>query len=212
MSFDILAPHYRWMEWLLAGGKLQRCRTAFLGTIAPPSTVLIYGEGNGRFLSELCRRFPQAQITCVDASAAMIGKARQRLQRNGLATSSIQFIHADVLQWQPPAATFDLVVTHFFLDCFREDQLRDLIPKIATAAKPQATWLLADFKAVEGGLRGWRSFVILGVMYLFFRWVTRLPAVHLTPPDAMLATAGFRLRERLEIDWGMLHSDEWVRE
>src|SRR5439155_22241467 len=33
MSFDTLAPHYRWMEFILAGKKLQRCRTAFLDEI-----------------------------------------------------------------------------------------------------------------------------------------------------------------------------------
>ncbi|HXC98086.1 MAG TPA: hypothetical protein VN048_02010, partial [Verrucomicrobiae bacterium] len=35
-DFDLLAPHYRWMEWLLAGPKLHRCRTAFLPAIPPP--------------------------------------------------------------------------------------------------------------------------------------------------------------------------------
>ena len=29
-SFDLLAPHYRWMEFVLAGRKLQECRTVFL--------------------------------------------------------------------------------------------------------------------------------------------------------------------------------------
>jgi len=35
-NFDFLAAHYRWMEWVLAGRKLQRCREAFLGSIPPP--------------------------------------------------------------------------------------------------------------------------------------------------------------------------------
>jgi len=68
-SFDLLAPHYRWLEWFLAGGKLQRCRTACLGMIAAPK-VLSYGEGNGRFLAALCRKFPEAEVTSVDAGAA----------------------------------------------------------------------------------------------------------------------------------------------
>ena len=212
MSFDILAPHYRWMEWLLAGGKLQRCRTAFLDAIPAPHDVLIYGEGNGRFLTALLQRFPNVRVTSVDASAAMIEKARQRLQRHGLANAHVRFVHADALQWQPSAAAFDLVVTHFFLDCFREDQLRDLIPKIAAAAKPRAPWLLGDFKAADSGLRHWRSRVILAVMYLFFRRVTHLPAKYLTAPDLLLTSSGFRLQQRRETDWGMLHSDVWVRE
>lgn len=209
MSFDILAPHYRWMEWLSAGEKLQRCRTAFLDAIEPPERVLIFGEGNGRFLAALLQRFPHARVTSVDASQAMIEKARQRL---GAAGAAVDFIHADALQWQPPADTFDLVVTHFFLDCFRPDQLQLLIPKIASAAKPQATWLLADFKEAERGIRRWRSRLILRVMYGFFRLVTRLPAKCLTAPDAMLEACGFERQQRHEYDWGMLHSDRWARQ
>ena len=52
MSFDHLAPHYRWMEWLLAGSKPQRCRTTFLDTLPTARHALLLGEGNGRFLRE----------------------------------------------------------------------------------------------------------------------------------------------------------------
>src|ERR1041385_77794 len=53
MSFDALAPHYLWMEWLLAGRKLQRCRTAFLDEARAARDILLLGEGNGRFLQAL---------------------------------------------------------------------------------------------------------------------------------------------------------------
>jgi hypothetical protein len=43
-NFDFLAAHYRWMEWLLAEGKLQRCREAFLGSIPPPTRALRVGD------------------------------------------------------------------------------------------------------------------------------------------------------------------------
>ena len=104
------------------------------------------------------------------------------------------------------------MVTHFFLDCFREDQLRVLIPRIAGAAKPHATWLLGDFKVAERGFWRVRSEVVLAVMYLFFRGVTGLPARRLTVPDGMLRAAGFRCERRLEFDRGLLHSDLWSRQ
>src|SRR4051812_20630121 len=83
VSFDVLAPHYRWMELLLAGEKLQRCRTAFLKEVADARDVLIVGEGHGRFLVECRRRLPDARITCVDASERMLEVARARLRRAG---------------------------------------------------------------------------------------------------------------------------------
>lgn len=207
MSFDLLAPHYRWMEWLSAGGKLQRCRTAFLDAIDPPSKVLIYGEGNGRFLAELCRRFPQAQVTVVDASAGMIAQARRRLA----GSAKVEFVHTDALTWKPPAGEFDLLVTCFFLDCFQEDELRRLVPDIAAAARPQAQWLVADFQIAASGLARLRSRVIVAVLYAFFRRAAGLSAHALVDPEPLLRAAGFSRSQRVEHDHGLLFSDLWSR-
>jgi ubiquinone/menaquinone biosynthesis C-methylase UbiE len=212
MSFDGLAPHYRWMEFLLAGGKLQRCRTAFIRDIPPPRRVLMLGEGNGRCLVELLRAFPAASFTCVDASARMLECARARVLTHGLSDDAIEFIHADALHWQPQTAHFDLLVTHFFLDCFRAEQLTALIPRLASAATPDARWLLADFREPASGFAKWRARWILRTMYFFFRRATHLPAKHLTPPDSFLQRSGFTLRERRLSDWGLLHGDLWQRE
>lgn len=212
MSFDRLAPHYRWLEFLLAGGKLQRCRTAFIRDIPPPSRVLMLGEGNGRCLVELLRSFPKARFTCVDASAEMLKVARTRLKAHGLDDSAVEFIHADALLWQPPAAHYDLLVTHFFLDCFRAEQLAALVPRLADSATPEARWLLADFREPSSGFTKWRAHWILRTMYFFFRRATRLPARDLTPPDSFLRHSGFTLRYRRLSEWGLLHGDLWQRE
>jgi ubiquinone/menaquinone biosynthesis C-methylase UbiE len=212
MSFDRLAPHYRWMEFVLAGEKLQRCRTAFLERVSAPEHILIWGEGNGRFLVECCRKWRNARIVCADASERMLALANERLEQRGLDASGIEFLRADVLEWSPMKKTFDLVVTHFFLDCFREDQLQQIIDKVAFAACPTASWLLADFHTPLAGLKMWRAALILKMMYLFFRVVTRLPARKLTSPDPYLTNNDFFLRERHVTEWGLLHSDLWQRE
>lgn len=211
MSFDRLAPHYRWMEWLLAGGKLQRCRTAFIGDIPPPRRVLMLGEGNGRCLVELLRAFPEAHFTCVDESAEMLECARVRVRKHGLSEAGIEFVHADALRWEVPPARFDLLVTHFFLDCFAPEQLAALVPRLAAAATPDARWLLADFCEPSSGIAKWRARWILRAMYFFFRRVTRLPARRLTPPDAFLEHSGFALSKRHLVEWGLLHGDLWQR-
>jgi SAM-dependent methyltransferase len=208
-GFDWLAPHYRWMEWILAGTKLQRCRVEFLGAVPIPRRVLLLGEGNGRFLGELLRRFPGTSVTVVDASAGMLETARARLQRQGLNPGNVEFIHADALEWQPPTAEYDLIGTCFFLDCFRPDQLARLVPRLAAAAAPGAHWLIADFRLPDSGLARWRALAILRSMYFFFRRATGLPATELTPVDPLLAQSGFTLRSRRLQDWGLLHSDCW---
>jgi ubiquinone/menaquinone biosynthesis C-methylase UbiE len=211
MSFDVLAPHYRWIEFVSAGDKLQWCRTACLGRVAEAEKVLILGEGNGRFLLECRRKLPHAKITCVDASARMLGLARRRLARQSAEGGPVDVICADALAWTPPERAFDLIVTHFFLDCFQREQVDALIAKLARAAVPEANWLLADFQSAPAGLRRHRSRVILWMLYRFFRLTTRLPARSLTPPDVFLRQNGFELRVRQVHDWGLLHSDWWQR-
>jgi ubiquinone/menaquinone biosynthesis C-methylase UbiE len=209
MSFDVLAPHYRWMEFVSAGNKLQRCRTAFLARVAGANRVLILGEGNGRFLLECRRQLPNAKITVVDASARMLARARERLEGQGINTGQIEFVCADALAWAPREGAFDLIVTHFFLDCFRANQLEPLIATLARSGSPRANWLLADFQCAPAGWARCRSRLILWLMYRFFRMVTRLSATALTPPDSFLERHGFKLREREIRDWGLLHSDWW---
>lgn len=209
MSFDLLAPHYRWMEALCAAGQLQRCRTALLAELAAPRRALVYGEGNGRFLVELCRRFPAVRVTVVEASAVMIDLARARLRRAGLAGAQVEFIRADALAWQPPAGAFDLIVTCFFLDCFRADQLQRLVHTIASAAEPDAHWLHADFQIAPTGLMRMCSRVIVKFLYVFFRCVTRLPAHELVDVAPCLSAAGFTRRQRREFILGLLFCDLW---
>lgn len=211
MSFDTLAPHYRWMELLLAGNLLQLCRTSFLTQVSNARHILILGEGNGRFLAACNRHLPDAEITCVDASARMLSLAKERLDSSGLNTHRIEFVHADILEWTPPPATFDLVVTHFFLDCFRADQVNRIIAALANAALPRASWLLADFQIPPTGLARHRARIIHWLLYEFFRACTRIPERALTPPDGFLEIHHFKLVQRKIIGWGLLHSDRWMR-
>lgn len=209
MSFDTLAPHYRWMEFVLARERLQRCRTAFLDRIRDARDVLIAGEGNGRFLAACSRTLVNARITCVDSSSAMLAQARRRARNGHAGANQIEFIHADILNWTPPETAYDAVVTHFFLDCFRAEQLDRIVPMLAKRVVRGGHWLLADFQQPATGWRRARAALILRMMYTFFRFATALPARSLTPPDALLRRAGFSLEARVEHEWGLLHSDCW---
>jgi SAM-dependent methyltransferase len=211
MSFDGLAPFYRVMETVCAGARLQRCRTAWLPQIPAPRSILLAGEGHGRSLEACLRQFPEATIVAVDASNRMLEQARARLARLKLDASRVQFIHANLLEWEPPRETFDLIVTHFFLDCFPVDQLGSVVSRLAAGARPDAQWLLADFQVAPSGVARWRSRCILAMLYAFFRLVTRLPASSLVCPESALEQAGFRRYRRQETEWKLLKSEWWLR-
>ncbi len=89
MLFDRIAPYYNWMESLLAGGLMQRCRTAFIPQTLECRRALLAGEGTGRFLETLSPRQPHIHITCVETSAKIIEQARRRLSRRSLDLSRV---------------------------------------------------------------------------------------------------------------------------
>jgi ubiquinone/menaquinone biosynthesis C-methylase UbiE len=211
MSFDVLAPHYRWMEFVLAGEKLQRCRTAFLDRVSDARNILTVGEGNGRFLAECHRRLPNARITMLDSSLAMLTVARKRLAAAGADMTRIEFIHSNIFDWTPSPRSYDLIVTHFFLDCFPPGQIEKVIGLLADSATSSAAWLLADFQIPEKGFRRYRASAIHAAMYLFFNVVTGISARSVVAPDELLQMHGFTLRERQSRDWGLLHTDFWAR-
>lgn len=210
MSFDHLAPFYRGMEFVLAGGKLQRCRLAWLNEVTDCRRVLIVGEGPGRFLTECAQVLRKARMHCVDASAAMLKRAKLALQRADLDSERITFEQATLPEWQPPKGEFDLLVTHFFLDCFPPGQLQQVISRLASSAQPGAKWLLADFCEPPRGLARWRAKAILTLAYAFFSVATGLPARRLTAPDEYLEQFALKLKGRRIYDGGLLHSDLWV--
>lgn len=211
MSFDRLAPHYDWMEWALAGEKLQRMRTRWLGHLPPPRLALLAGEGHGRFLVELRRHAPAAEIICADSSATMLSIARRRLKRSGLSSERVQFVQMDLQDTVLFKRGFDLVVTNFFLDCFPAKPLAAVVGNLADVAAWEANWLLADFCEPTCGIARLRARCLLAMMYAFFRQTTRLPAKTLTPPDPLLSEHGFELRARNTAEWGLLHADWWRR-
>ena len=146
MSFDAVAPWYRTLETIAFGNALQRARVACLGEIGSPRRALIVGEGNGRFLAALLQRQPLIKIDCIDSSQRMLELARQSVLR--IAPDEIgrvTFFLADVISWAPNDS-YDLIVTHFLLDCFGTQQVASIVAKLAQAAAPTATWLLADFR------------------------------------------------------------------
>jgi ubiquinone/menaquinone biosynthesis C-methylase UbiE len=207
MSFDTLAPHYRWMERVLAGEKLQACRTAHLDNIDHPQRALLVGEGNGRFLRAFVERFPNTEITCIDGSARMLEAAKGALN----SVAHVTYLHSDIREAALQENHFGLIVTNFFLDCFPPNQLAPVINKLATAATSESTWLVADFCEAPAGIKKARSKLILSSMYLFFRVVAKLPAHRLTQPDGLLRQQGFELIDRRRFEWDLLHADLWRR-
>lgn len=212
MSFDRIAHRYQTLEALVFGGALQRARVAWLHKLERPQRILIVGEGNGRFLTALLDAYPQAQIDCVDASARMLQLAHDRLMRkHPEAEAQVRFFCEDILHWLPDDRRYDVIVTHFVLDCFRAEELRWLVARLSEIAEPGAVWLLADFHISQGPLARAHAHVWVMAMYLFFRLTTRIKATRLVNPTAFLKRTGFSRLHRRHWWGGLIKSELWQR-
>jgi ubiquinone/menaquinone biosynthesis C-methylase UbiE len=198
------------LETIAFGNALQRCRVACLREIQSPHRALIVGEGNGRFLCALLREHPRVEVDYVDASERMLHLARGRIEnelpdRRG----QVRFRHHDITKWVPAANHYDLVVTHFVLDCFRKEELAAVIQKLASSATPEADWLLADFRLPDRGFARLQVRTWLAAMYQFFRFTARIRATELIDPTPYLQANGFALARQHLFRRGMLKSELW---
>ncbi len=189
-DFNSLARIYAWLEYTAFGRELERARFCFLDKLRACHDILLLGEGDGRCLARLAQIAPQARLHCVDASQAMLHRAAARL--DAPTRSRVTFTCADAPTWTPPAASYDAVVTLFFLDCFSPETVAALVARMQPALRPGAKWLFADFILPASGLARWRAQVWLRVMYFFFRWQTGLAVNALPPSEAILQSAGWK--------------------
>lgn len=209
MNFDRVAPHYDRLERWFSLGLMHRARTAHLPSIGSCRHALLLGEGPGRFLPLVLKQFTHARVTCIDSSARMLDLARDGIPEAD--RNRVAFVEADILSWQPISDRFDLIVTNFFLDCFDQDELTQIIPQVSSLATQDASWLVADFNVPRQGFARWRAAFIIGVLYRFFRVATGLSARKLISPEPLLRGAGFQLHRRVEFDHGLVRGDWWVR-
>jgi ubiquinone/menaquinone biosynthesis C-methylase UbiE len=205
VSFDRVAPHYRWLETLVFGNQLQEARVAFVREIEPPLRILIVGEGNGRFLAELMRT-GEPQVDCVEMSARMIALARKQVP-----DAHVNFIQADIRDLALRQAHYDLIVSDFFFDCFTEGALAEIIARLANAAALNAQWLVADFCYPTRGWPHWRARALIAAMYFFFRASAGIEAHRLVDYRPLLRANGCRLRKELLSQRGEIRSQLWQR-
>ena len=201
MNFDPVARWYRWLEYLGFGGELQRRRLAFLGDVADARRALVLGEGDGRFLVRLVRQNRGASIDYIDLSWRMLELARKRA-----GSDSVSYRHGDARTIALPQNEYDLVCTHFFLDCLNEDEAEALVERVGRAAARQAHWLVSEFRQAT-----WWARAVVRSLYWFFRVTTGLKTMRLIDHHPLLERAGFRLRRFETARWGLLASELWER-
>ena len=191
-GYDRLAPVYEGLEQLAFGAALMRARTALLPRLPPLEKALVLGEGDGRFLKVLLEAQPRCKITCVEGSPGMVQRAHARLAKTAT-FSNINFSIQDARSFIPENRTYDAVFTTFFLDCFTETQLQELMPLWLKGLKRGGLWYYTDFQQPAEGLAALRAKTYLTTMHAFFRWQTALQPRQLVETQALFSEQGLNL-------------------
>jgi SAM-dependent methyltransferase len=191
-NFDLIARPYHWLEYLTLGRALERCRLHYLPALLHQKRALILGDGDGRFLAQLMTQNPHLQADAIDTSAEMLKLLRRRCEvASPTSPSRLQTHHTDALTFSPSQREkYDLVVTHFFLDCLTQPDLEALITRVAPTLTPGALWLLSDFRVPPSGPMRLTAKFIVRSLYLAFRILTGLRTSHLPDHATPLAHAG----------------------
>lgn len=210
MNCDPIARWYQSLEYIAFGSSLQQRRREYIGEVADARRVLILGDGDGRFTAEFLRRSEAASVDSIDLSLRMLGLAERRVRACSSSPAQIRFHHGDV-RTMNFSGKYDLIVSHFFLDCFTPDEAFVLVAQIAEVASPRARWLISEFHLPSVGIGRWAAAFLIRTMYLFFRLLTGLQARSLPDYTPVLMNQGFR-RIRHRSTWGgLLVSELWER-
>jgi ubiquinone/menaquinone biosynthesis C-methylase UbiE len=188
-NFDLIAKPYRWLEYLTFGSALQKTRLHYLSELSHCRNALLLGDGDGRFTAALLMSNPNIHVLAVDSSAAMLQLLRQRCEST--IPDSTHRLHIE----QTDAVTlsladnYDLIVTHFFLDCLTQPELNSLVPRIAKHMQPGALWLLSDFR-IPANPAKFPTRILVRSLYLAFRILTNLRTTHLPDHATALQQSG----------------------
>jgi SAM-dependent methyltransferase len=205
-DFSRLAHLYCWMELASFGPWLHLCRCAFLDRVADCRRALVLGDGDGRFTARLLHANPHIQIDAVDASRAMLNELRRRAGTNA---NRVRTLNTDARVWLPQGPPYDLVVTHFFLDCLTSAEIEALAATVRSALTPSAKWLVSEF-AIPPGVYG-QLFArpLIHSLYRVFGALTGLKVRRLPDYRADLRSSGFGLIAQKNRLGGLLVSELW---
>jgi ubiquinone/menaquinone biosynthesis C-methylase UbiE len=212
MNCDFIAPYYQTLEYASFGRSLERRRWAFLSAATHSRNALLCGGGDGRFLARLLRANSAVRVDFVDLSPKMVELAERRVTAMGRSfRARVRFHVADLRNFDPPRSPYDLVVTHFFLDCFTDAEVADLSVQLASWTAPRGQWIVSEFEQAPRRFANVWTSLVVHALYAAFRISTNLRVTRLPRYQEALTSAGFSLQRKEQALGGLLRSSLWSR-
>jgi SAM-dependent methyltransferase len=205
-NFNRLASVYRWLEWCTFGPILGKCRSTYFTEMKSQRAALVIGDGDGRFTAQLLKQNPHIAVDAVDVSDPMLRRLKQRA---GCHAGRVRSHLADARQLRLARGKFDLIATHFFLDCLTTVEVESLAMGLRESITSDGAWVVSEFAIPDNWYGRLIARPIVTVLYLAFGCLTGLAIRELPRHREALQRAGFILtgqRKRLS---GLLVSELW---
>jgi SAM-dependent methyltransferase len=205
-DFNGLAHIYRWMEWCSFGPFLWNCRCAFLDRLRLHRRAFVLGDGDGRFAARLLQENSSIALDAVDASSAMLAELEDRAVAN---RARLRKHVADARSFLPLRRDYDLVITHFFLDCLTTEDVIRLAARLRKHVAEDATWIISEFAVPPGWYGRAIARPLIAALYWAFGWLTGLEIRRLPSYRSALLRAGWSLQQERKWLGGLLVSELW---
>ncbi|WP_348265042.1 class I SAM-dependent methyltransferase [Telmatobacter sp. DSM 110680] len=205
-NFNHLARIYRWAEWFTFGPILSKCRVEFLPAMKSQQSALVIGDGDGRFTARLLQQNSRVVVDALDASEGMLQELKRRAAPNA---SRIHALNLDAREFIAPSHHYDLIATHFFLDCLTTDEVARLAAGLREGVAEGALWVVSDFAVPNTRYAKLPAQLLITALYKAFGILTGLRIRHLPDHVTALARSGFKLMQRRERLGGLLASELW---
>jgi cyclopropane fatty-acyl-phospholipid synthase-like methyltransferase len=167
---------------------------------------MVLGDGDGRFTARLLAHNPAIRVRAVDASPAMLSALARRA---GPHQARVQIDVADIRTFAPSGPAYDLVVTHFCLDCLAPDEIESLAARLQSHLQPDAAWVVSEFNLPENQFGRFIAGLLIGLLYQAFGILTGLTVRSLPDHRKALTQSGFILMHQRKWLGGLLVSQWW---
>jgi len=208
MNFDLIAKHYNWMEKIIFRSDLEKVRSMNLALIKNAKAILLLGDGDGRFLEQVSLMGTDAFIVSVDSSAKMIDLSKRKLEKSAL---NVEFNCTKIEDFQPiESFKPDLIIAHFFLDCFTHDEVKLIIDRVSEWAAVNAKFVISDFSITKKtSFNRIYQKMLTKIMIRFFRLFCGISTRFLPNIPKIMTTQGWNCLSQESLKSEFINSWVW---
>lgn len=205
-NYNKIAFVYDSLSRLIFAKAQMNAQTVLLPFINNGDRLLIVGGGTGWILDEITKIHQSGlEIVYVESSSKMLSRSKKR--QFGL--NKITFIQQAVEDTQLNQ-NFSVIMTGFFFDNFDLRKAESIFIYLDLLLNSDGRWLFIDFKSNQGKNYIWQ-YVMLKLMYFFFRLICKIEATHLIDMTSIFKHANYKSIFELSSYGNFIHSTAYEK-